>query len=133
VTDLQRTGRPLAPRSEVAAPELDSRFVDAVARRVLQLIDGTYYREGQLLTVAQVAHQFQVHTSWVYGNARRLGAVRLGDGPRAPLRFDPRHVALALQDEARMTSPSSHPPQDAPTDRVSAPPRSRGLLPIAES
>jgi len=42
----------------------------------------------RLLTAAEVAHRFGVHRTWVYAHADDLGVVRLGAGPRAPLRFD---------------------------------------------
>src|SRR5687767_13469893 len=82
-----------------AAPGLDLTLVDFIAKRVLQLLGDRNGDEIQLLTVAQVARRFQVHPSWVYANARRLGALRLGTGPKAPLRFDPRRVALAVEDQ----------------------------------
>jgi hypothetical protein len=81
-------------------PGLDLTLVDLIAQRVLQLLGDRNGDEIQLLTVAQVARRFQVHPSWVYANARRLGALRLGTGPKAPLRFDPRRVALAVEGPA---------------------------------
>src|SRR3954451_13264136 len=90
---------------------LDLALVDLIAERVLELLGDRDGDEIQLLTVAQVARRFQVHPSWVYANARRLGALRLGSGPKAPLRFNPRRVALAVED-----SPTSghRPVEDAP-------------------
>jgi hypothetical protein len=46
-----------------------------------------------LLTAADVARRFSVTRSWVYAHARELGVVRIGDGPRPRLRFDPAVVA----------------------------------------
>ena len=60
-----------AERSDAA----DAGFVDAVARRVVELLreEGVVSREGpRLLTVAAVAQEFGVSTDWVYANARRL-------------------------------------------------------------
>src|SRR4029453_3385607 len=82
-----RGGVMSAERSEQA----DSSFVDAVARRVVELLreEAVVSREGpRLLTVAAVSQEFGVSTDWVYANAGRLGAIRLGSGPRARLRFD---------------------------------------------
>src|SRR4051812_18833440 len=114
---------------------LDLTLVDLIAERVLELLGDRDGGEIQLLTVAQVARRFQVHPSWVYANARRLGALRLGTGPKAPLRFDPRRVALAVED----SPPSGDGPvEDTPTRhaasaRSAAPARrKRGLLPIAD-
>jgi hypothetical protein len=69
----------------------DLAFIEAVARRVVELLreEGEIGREGpRLLTVAQVAEEFGVSSDWLYANAARLGAIRLGSGPRARLRFD---------------------------------------------
>jgi hypothetical protein len=49
-----------------------------------------------LLTVEDVCATFQVSRAWVYENAGRLGGVKLGPGRRAPLRFDAKQVAAAL-------------------------------------
>jgi hypothetical protein len=46
-----------------------------------------------LLTAAEVAARFSVDRSWVYAHARELGVVRIGEGPRPRLRFDPAVVA----------------------------------------
>ena len=76
--------------------EADSGFVDAVARRVVELLreEGAVSREGpRLLTVAAVSEEFGVSTDWVYANAGRLGAIRLGSGPRARLRFERATIA----------------------------------------
>jgi hypothetical protein len=43
---------------------------------------------GQLLTVGQLAAVLAVDESYVYEHADELGALRLGLGPRARLRFD---------------------------------------------
>jgi hypothetical protein len=49
--------------------------------------------EEPLLTATEVAHRLSVARSWVYEHSNDLGVVRLGDGPRARLRFDPAIVA----------------------------------------
>src|SRR4051794_11931755 len=111
---------------------LDLALVDLIAERVLELLGDRDGDEIQLLTVAQVARRFQVHPSWVYANARRLGALRLGTGPRAPLRFDPRRVALAVEDLPLPVEDS--PPREASGARPAAPARrNRRLLPIADA
>ena len=82
--------------SAESSNEADPSFVDAVARRVVELLreEGAVSREGpRLLTVAAVSQEFGVSTDWVYANARRLGAIRLGSGPRARLRFDRATIA----------------------------------------
>jgi hypothetical protein len=49
-----------------------------------------------LATAREVAERYGVSLSWVYANKRRLGAILLGDGPRARLRFDLERVAQAV-------------------------------------
>src|SRR3954453_11937011 len=118
-----------------AAPGPDLNVVELIAERVLQLLGDRNGNEIQLLTVAQVARRFQVHPSWVYANARRLGALRLGTGPKAPLRFDPRRVALAVEDAPPSggVPVEDTPAREAPGARGAAPPRrKRALLPIAD-
>jgi hypothetical protein len=117
------------------APGLDLTLVDFIAQRVLELLGDRKGDEIQLLTVAQVARRFQVHPSWVYTNARRLGALRLGTGPKAPLRFDPRRVALAVEDPPPSGGQPAEdtPAREAASERGVAPARrKRGLLPIAD-
>ena len=41
-----------------------------------------------MIDAAELARRLGIARSTVYANARRYGAIRLGDGPRAPLRFD---------------------------------------------
>lgn len=127
----------LNPADDMAvAPELDLRLVDLIAQRVLELLGDRNGDEIQLLTVAQVARRFQVHPSWVYANARRLGALRLGTGPKAPLRFDPRRVALAVEDPPLSDGrPIERTParEDAGAGGAAAARRKRGLLPIADA
>jgi hypothetical protein len=86
---------------------LDPRFVDAVARRVAEILDS-----DASLTVAEVAARYRVSRSWVYAHQRELGALRLGAGPRARLRFDPKIVADAIAGfEAERENDASAPNQ----------------------
>ena len=117
-------------------PGPDLTLVDLIAQRVLQLLGDRNGDEIQLLTVAQVARRFQVHPSWVYANARRLGALRLGTGPKAPLRFDPRRVALAVEDPRESDGPpvsNTRAPEPPRARGGTAARRKRGLLPIADA
>ena len=85
----------------------DAGFVDAVARRVVELLreEGVVSRDGpRLLTVAAVAQEFGVSTDWLYANARPLGAIRLGSGPRARLRFDRATIADRIAKVASLAS-----------------------------
>jgi hypothetical protein len=89
-----------------SASSAEARLVDAIARRVVELLEGGRARlgaadpgadaQGVCLTVSQVASRYHVSRSWVYAHQRELGAMRLGQGPRARLRFDARVVAEAI-------------------------------------
>ena len=93
--------------------EADPGFVDAVARRVVELLreEGAISRGPRLLTVAAVSQEFGVSTDWVYANAGRLGAIRLGSGPRARLRFDRATIA------DRIAKVASHGARDRSSQR----------------
>jgi hypothetical protein len=63
-----------------------------------------------LLTVAQVAATLRVEPGWVYEHAADLGALRLGTGSRAPIRFEARTLAARLRDlDAAVPTPTMSP------------------------
>jgi hypothetical protein len=70
----------------------DVLLVDAVAVRVVELLDERAFRprdtHDQLVDAQALADALGVARSFVYRHGGMLGAVRLGDGPRAPVRFD---------------------------------------------
>lgn len=67
--------------------------LDAIARRVAEVMEARRPSPApQLLTASEVARLYGVTPAWVRERASELGALRLGDGPRAPLRFDPKAV-----------------------------------------
>jgi hypothetical protein len=74
---------------------LHAEDLDAIAESVLQL--AVMPGEVGLVDARAMAAELGVGRDWVYANADRLGAIRLGDGPRARLRFDPAraHEVLA--------------------------------------
>jgi hypothetical protein len=74
--------------------------VEAIAQRVAELLRADLGISPRLLTPNQVAERFGVSRTWVYEHAEELGAVRLGAGPKAHLRFDANHVARAIAPRA---------------------------------
>jgi hypothetical protein len=79
--------------STLQNPALDAATIRAIAREVARLsVPG-----GGLLTASEVAVAFNVTRGWVYTHADELGAIRLGEGPRPRLRFDPAVVTQRLQ------------------------------------
>lgn len=80
-----------------------------------------------MLTVEDVATTFKVSRDWVYANARRLGAIKIGPGQRAPLRFDPDQVAAAMRP---VGDPQPSPSVLARPERSTRRKRPRRLLPV---
>lgn len=102
---------------------IDSASLHAVAREVAKLIGRSGPVDG-LLTARQVAARFNVDRGWVYAHAQELGVIRIGDGPRPRLRFDPAVVAQRGLARPATAAVSPHPSQP----RGGAP-----LLPIKPS
>jgi hypothetical protein len=78
-------------------------LVDVIAERVAELVHMEPAR-GRMVDAATVAAELGVERPWVYQHAAELGARRLGDGPRARLRFDletVRRAAVALSSDAK--------------------------------
>lgn len=100
------------------APWLHPELIDAVARRFLELVREAGAATGadppDLLTVAEVAERLKMSPKWVYAHQRRLGVIKLGDGPKARLRFDPRAVEELRQPDAgpdQTAAPREQPPK----------------------
>jgi hypothetical protein len=85
---------------------LDPRTVERLAARTAELVDQRLRQTAdsltepqqppELLTVAEVAAHWSVHPNWVYRHARQLGAIRLGDGRCARIRFDREQITRRL-------------------------------------
>lgn len=97
------------------AVRLDDTSVDAIARRLVELLR----QDVSLLNAAQVAHRLGRSREWVYRHAEELGAVRLGDGERPRLGFEPAKVVSYLDtcESSRRTGSSSN-PVATPTKRT---------------
>lgn len=80
-------------RDEVSL--IDDASIEAIARRVAQPLATAGGR--RLVTAGELAERLGVERSWVYANARRLGGLRLSDGPRAQLRFDAERALQSLR------------------------------------
>ena len=90
---------------------LDRDDIEALAARVAELLEerGARRPSGSLVDAAELARRLGTDRSWVYSHASELGAIRLGDGPKARLRFDPDAAALRMRlgDEAEVEKPRS--------------------------
>jgi hypothetical protein len=110
-----------------AGIELD-QLARLVAERVVELLQASSASRDVLIDATEVARRFGVDRGWVYAHARDLGAVRLGDGRRPRLRFDPSTVATALTRAAPTKDQTSNPVPTSPRRRAT--PREANLLPI---
>jgi hypothetical protein len=81
---------------EPTRTELDPATIEAVAARVADLIEERAPARTPLADAAELARVLGVERGWVYRRAARLGAIRLGDRPGAPLRFDVDAVLAGL-------------------------------------
>lgn len=82
-------------------PGSESDLVEAIACRVVELLRTHEPKErpARLVDAATLARELGVERDWVYANAERLGAIRLG-GPKGRLRFDREVVAEKLGDSS---------------------------------
>ena len=82
--------------------ELSPRCIEAIATRVIELLR-EHTRDlphpESLIDVAELARRTGLSRTWIYEHARELGAIRLGDGPKARLRFNPDTVKRLLERE----------------------------------
>jgi hypothetical protein len=87
---------------------LDSDDIEAIAERaahrVVQMLDRPTAGGYQLLEPKELARELSVSLDYVYAHASELGAMRLGDGPKARLRFDLATARAAMRDRKRSRS-----------------------------
>ena len=112
-----RTGHPSAwGRMRRAAAEIAPESVERIAQRVVQLLRREQFDDtpdpvpAGLVDASRLAKHLGLTRAWVYEHAHELGAIRVGNGPRARLRFDIAAVTAALA--AR--GPENHRPAPEP-------------------
>ena len=91
------------PVTQAEELRLDPESIEAIARRLAELLPGSQappQRKG-LISAEAVSEWWGVSRRWVYENAERLGARRIGAGRRPRLRFDPDEVADQLGEPSR--------------------------------
>jgi hypothetical protein len=81
--------------------KLHPRTIEAIAGRVIDLLQRNAAAAPELIDAAELARRLGVDRSWVYTHAIELGAVKLGKGPRPRLRFDPKFAAERVRQSAR--------------------------------
>lgn len=133
VQAMQRTGSlDSAVEMPSARIRLDPQTTEAIACRVVELLEKRGLQNRELVDAAELARQFGIERSWVYTHAIELGAVKLGNGAKPRLRFDPEIAARVLRKVDG--KPAADPPARL-GKRASQPRGSEGrveLLPIRE-
>jgi hypothetical protein len=106
---------------------LDVETIEAIAVRVAELLEERRSAR-RLVTAAELSERLGLARSTIYEKAGELGAIRIGTGPRARLRFDPDQVVERLGGaEQAPASPAGRPSRRRqPVRRRPRP----GLLPI---
>ncbi len=112
-------------RADDHVPEdrVPGSMVEQVAHRVAELVAAQRHEPFRLVDTETVARMLAVSEEWVRNHAVELGGMRVGDGPRSPLRFDAARVRAAL-DRRRLERPPTRPPR-----RPGRPRRSGGVSP----
>lgn len=113
--------------------KLDPQATEAIARKVVELLEKRGLRRRELVDAAELARRFAIERSWVYSHAIELGAVKLGSGAKPRLRFDPEIAARILRraDEKSAADPPARSGERADQPSASGESGAR-LLPIRE-
>lgn len=110
--------------------ELSDEDIDAIARRMADILHETRQSAPALIDAGEVARRYGVSREWVYDHAGLLGALTLGDGARPRLRFDPDRVAAVLgRSSSSAPTETTRAPKKRATDSSSAP-QAGSRLPI---
>jgi hypothetical protein len=130
-----RTQPPTVSPLPPAGPFLDAASIEAVARRVVELIhdEGGSPAARRLVDAATLAAELGVDRSWVYAHRAELRAIQLGTGSKPRLRFDPEVAWKVLARSASKESQAPKtpvPPRSSKRRRLGSGP---GLLPIRGS
>ena len=106
---------------------LDREDVEAIARRVAELLHGDPAASAQYVDASTIVRRFGATRAWVYQHKAELGAVPLGSGPKPRLRFDMTPVRQVIAREG-----DASPPRRPGRPRSPRPPRTPTGLPALE-
>jgi len=103
-----RSKRGDAPTPAAVRVRLDRADVEAIAERVLDLLEARADRlPVRYVDAVTLAEALGVDRTWVYAHARELRAIRLG-GARGRLRFDVRTVERVLLADTATAAPATN-------------------------
>lgn len=103
--------------------QLGPETIDAIARRVVELLERHGLQGRELVDASELARPFGIERSWVYSHAIQLGAIKLGNGAKPRLRFDPHIAARVLR---KVGGDSAADPPARSGERAGPPQRGRG-------
>jgi hypothetical protein len=92
---------PATAGTVLLAPDDIEAIAERAAHRVIQLLERRGPGAFQLLEPKQLAHALNVSLDYVYAHAADLGVMRLGEGPKARLRFDLQTARTAMRSRKR--------------------------------
>jgi hypothetical protein len=107
--------------------QLADAIAERLARRLPELLGD---QPDEWVDVHEVARRLGVSEDWVYAHDDELGAVRLGNGPKARLRFNARTVEKTAT--SRSDGDGSGQAESLAVAAASAPPRRRRRAPRAQ-
>jgi len=84
---------------------LSEADIERIAQRTAELVVGAGGAGSRIVDVATVARELGVSVDYVYEHQRELGAMRLGRGPRASLRFDLAAIMRSLRPPDQPVAP----------------------------
>lgn len=99
------------------------RLLRAELHELRQSTATTTQPRARLVTATELAAELGVSRDWIYQHRDDLGAVRIGDGPKARLRFD---IDAARQAIGARSQASGQPQTHAAPRRRSKPSRQTG-------
>ncbi len=80
--------------------DLTPQAVEQIANRVAYRLLGEQQSERRLISAGELARYLGVERPWIYKHRHLLGGRRIGEGPKAPWRFERRTAMQALERHA---------------------------------
>jgi hypothetical protein len=107
---VTRESRPHEPAERVLDEHtLSEADIERIAQRTAELVADARGAGSRIVDVATVARQLGVSVAYVYEHQRELGAMRLGRGRRACLRFDLASIVRSLRPPDQPAAPERSP------------------------
>jgi len=110
--------RGLGAMARRVAVDLTPQAVEQVAQRVAQLLGDRARRQPELITAGELARRLRVERPWIYKHRHLLGGQRIGDGPKAPWRFDLDTATQALGRMHAAPGSAPGPGEDRPLNMI---------------